>query len=315
MRFASLEDTADRRAAVTADDAGGAANGALDHGIRESHVVHITIQHAEEARVVGEGGREVRDRMAAAVEVDAVVVGRREVERDPVDAFHVDVGLHAEIDLGPGDQQLGHLQHVRRRVEVVRIVLGAGTGIRGHIGPLDEHIGIRGRGALPVVGTDHLVDGDGNHVDDVFFHAGSRNLEFGRGGCLAVAGHQHLVGRELIRRTRAHLVVGAVGAVVRSGAVRVDLQRQVEDEVRNRFGIGLHVHGLALAGDDLDDFFKVRGAGVEHALHLRNGRLRLLFAAGGEGQREGKEKEIGYNSFHVAGPFRISNRHSSPGSG
>ena len=210
-------------AAVAGDDAGGAADGALDHGVREGHVMAAAVQHAEEARIVGEGGREVADGMSVAVEVDEVLVGRREVERDPVDTGHVDVGLQAEIDLGLRDQEFGHLQEVRRVVDVVGVVLGAGTGVRGHIGPLHQHIGIRGGGTLPVVGADHLVDIDGDHIDDILFQAGGRELELGGGGRLAVAGHQHLVGRELIGGTRAHRIVGAVGAVVDGGPVGIDL--------------------------------------------------------------------------------------------
>ena len=82
-----------------------------------------------------------------------------------------------------------------------------------------------------------------------------------------------------------------MGAVVGGGPVGIDLQRQVEDDVGHLVGIGLQVHGLALAGHDFDDFLEPRGAGVEHALHLGDGRLRL-FSASGEGQREGEEKEI-----------------------
>ena len=156
------------------------------------------VHDSEEAGIVGEFAVEVGDGVAVAVEIDPQFIGRLPVERFPVlHTGHVDVLLEAEVGNFLCDKEFLHFLEVLDRIEVVRVLLGAGS--RAGRSLLEENVNLRGLGNRPFVGSGHLVDGDGQDIGDAVFQARSADLELGGSRGAAIAGHHDRGRREFVR--------------------------------------------------------------------------------------------------------------------
>ena len=111
----------------------------VDRGTLEGDILHRSVQHAGEAGVRGLAHREVGNGMARAVEVDEFVVRLDIVQRRPLDAVHVDVGIQLGVPDRAGCQVAGQVAQLFRRLDDpggdLRALAAGIVGVLGFIGP------------------------------------------------------------------------------------------------------------------------------------------------------------------------------------
>ena len=279
-----------------------------DIGIRDRQVIQFADHGAEQAGRAGKVG----DGMALAVEIE-LLVGFESVDGFPVgDTAHVDVVLQDEVHEASLDHLGAHRLEVVDRGDDIRIAFGAGgEGVERALAK--EDVGRQRVGDRPVVRAGRAVDGDGKDVVHAVFQAGSGHLDLGGRGGLAVAGHHHFVGHELIGRAGAHLVVRPVRAVVLVHQFRIGLEGEVHHGVGDVASLGAGPQAVSLAGvgSQFHERFLAGDVGIEDTLHGADNRFLLLVAGNGQ-EREGQD-QVKY-LFHTVSCLRRLNRHSSRGS-
>ena len=122
-----------RNAGPAADQAGRAVHLALDIAVCKDQVLDLTVEDADESRVFGRrvDPAPVAENLVVAVEHNAFRSGRVveiDIDRRPFrDGGHIDVVHQLEIGHTALDDLAGHSGEVSRRLDQVRIGLGAGA--------------------------------------------------------------------------------------------------------------------------------------------------------------------------------------------
>ena len=217
--------------------------------------------------------------MAVAVEIDSQLIGGIKVERYPVlYAGHVDVFLKAEIRNLLRYEKVSHALQVLSRIDVIGILLGAGTGIGGHIGLLEHDERLWSILEFPLVRAGNFVDGERQHIGDSILKPGYRNLEFGGGGRTSVTRHHRLGSGEFVCGAGAHHVGCAVNGVVCRHSVGIRLEGDVKSKIRHLAFVckGAHHDGSGLGCRNFQHLAGTVDSDIEDACHRGDGLLLLL---------------------------------------